>query len=73
MRAGPLMECLVPVRILGFGPGQITVLQLDDHCAMLMEASPWWTMQLNTSRFFWRHLRQLCPKFINTQMIRTAW
>lgn len=44
------MEGLVPVRILGFDPGQITVSQLPDHCAMvvysaedlqvLLEASP---------------------------------
>lgn len=72
VKPGPLMEGLVPVRILGCGPGQITVLELDGHCAMLREASLWCTTQLKTSRFFWRHLQQPCPKCINSQMIRTS-
>lgn len=60
-KPGPLMEGLVPVGILGYGLGQITVLRLPDHCAMLRVAPLWWTTQLKISRFFWMHLQQPCP------------
>lgn len=66
------MEGLVPVRILGFGPGQITVSQPADHCAVLMETSLWWSTQLKTFKIFWRHLQQPWPQRVLTQMLRTA-
>lgn len=39
---------------------------------MLVEASLWWSTQLKTSKFFWRHLQQPWPWCVLTQMLRTA-
>lgn len=56
----------------GIWPRQITVSQLADHCAMLMEASLRRSTQLKTSKFFWRHLQQPWPQCVLTQMLRPA-